>query len=75
MLDSCHALMNFGADHYKRRNTPLENEQFVQSDRERILQNHIDELWQRLSASKDVDEESDEIRMPPEPQENILYFL
>ena len=75
VLDSCHALMNFGADHYKRRNTPLENEQFVQSDRERILQNHIDELWHRLSASKDVHEESDEIRMPPEPQENILYFL
>ncbi len=75
VIDSCHALMNFGVDHYKRRNTPLENEQFVQSDRERILQHHIDELWRRLSVADDTEQQSDTERIPQEPQENILYFL
>jgi len=76
LLDSCHALMNFGVDRYKRRTGgTLQNEAVVQSNRERRLQHHVTELWRQLSVPETVEVEIEERRIPPEPQENILYFL
>lgn len=77
ILDSCHALMNLGVDRYKRRTGgALQNEPLVQTDRERRLQHHINELWRQLNLQvpEEEDEENNK-RIPPEPQENILYFL
>ncbi len=76
LLDSCHALMNFGVDRYKRRTgATLQNEAIIQSDRQRRLQHHVTELWRQLSVPEIIEEEREERRIPPEPQENILYFL
>ncbi|WP_018692676.1 SpoVR family protein [Algicola sagamiensis] len=75
LLDSCHALMNYGVDRYKRpQKISMEEEQRRQQEREDYLQSQVNELWRTIpNAPKD---EGVEIpRFPPEPQENILYFI
>lgn len=77
LLDSCHALMNYGVDRYKR-STPMsaEEEMKHQKEREEYLQRQINELWRTIPTSPDAEkEDEDQDRFPSEPQENILYFI
>ena len=76
-LDSCHALMNFGVDRYKRP-VPLsaEEEKNRQDEREAILQQQVNDLWRTIPLSqKTADGETNHSNFPAEPQENLLYFL
>ncbi|MEN9501687.1 MAG: hypothetical protein RI964_972 [Pseudomonadota bacterium] len=78
ILDSCHALMNYGVDRYKRP-SPISaaEEQQRQKERELYIQQHINDLWRTLPhRSRARDEEERVVRnFPAEPQENILYFI
>ncbi|MEA3273977.1 MAG: SpoVR family protein [Pseudomonadota bacterium] len=76
LIDSCHALMNHGVDRYKRP-APLSmaEEQKRQEEREAYLQSQINDLWRTLPVSGDRADLRREERWPPEPQENILYFI
>jgi len=77
ILDSCHALKNFGVDRYKRPSRlSLQEEQARQREREAYLQSQVNELW-RTIPTKEVPryEVEEEARFPEEPQENILYFI
>lgn len=77
ILDSCHALMNYGVDRYKRPvRLSLAKEEARQKDREEYLQMQINELWRKTipTAQKDSSDDS-AARFPPEPQENLLYFI
>ncbi|WP_278464437.1 SpoVR family protein [Stutzerimonas kunmingensis] len=77
LLDSCHALMNYGVDRYKRP-YPIsaEEERRRQKDREEHLQRQINDLWRTIPKSTDKgDGLADSQRFPAEPQENILYFI
>lgn len=76
ILDSCHALMNYGVDRYKRP-SPISahEEERRQSEREEYLQKHVNDLWRTIPKSAVQDPEKNVSRYPPEPQENILYFL
>ena len=76
LLDSCHALMNYGVDRYKRP-YPIsaEEERQRQQDREEHLQKQINDLWRTIPKNASKGEEKDSARFPAEPQENILYFL
>jgi stage V sporulation protein R len=77
LLDTCHALMNYGVDRYHRP-TPLslDKEKERQKEREDYLQYHVDELWRVLLGDKSKKKQSlTDQRFPPEPQENILYFI
>lgn len=75
LLDSCHALMNYGVDRYKRpEKISIAEEKARQEDRENYLQSQINELWRTL-PNQEVDENDDVARFPSEPQENILYFI
>lgn len=76
ILDSCHALMNYGVDRYKRP-SPISahEEERRQSEREEYLQKHVNDLWRTIPKSASHDSEKDLPRFPSEPQENILYFL
>jgi stage V sporulation protein R len=49
LLDSCHALMNYGVDRYKRP-YPIsaEEERRRQKDREEHLQKQINDLWRTI---------------------------
>ena len=75
VLDSCHALMNYGVDRYKRP-SPISAAKEKQrlKDREEYIQRHINDLW-RTVPRKEAKEETLEKGFPEEPQENILYFI
>ena len=76
LLDSCHALMNYGVDRYKRP-YPIsaEEERRRQKDREEHLQKQINDLWRTIPKGADKYSDKDNARFPAEPQENLLYFI
>ncbi len=75
ILDSCHALMNYGVDRYKRP-TPISivEEQKRQKDRDAYIQKHINDLWRTVPKS-DKEQSKQKKCFPEDPQENILYFI
>lgn len=76
VLDSCHALMNYGVDRYKRP-YPIsaEAERQRQKEREEYLQKQVNELWKTIPKPLGKQEKETKIRYPEEPQENLLYFI
>ncbi|TXT34961.1 MAG: SpoVR family protein [Comamonadaceae bacterium] len=77
VLDSCHALANYGVDRYRRPSKrPLAREVAERQERERYAQQQVNELWSTLPqrAEKDDGPQAAE-RFPKEPQENLLYFI
>ncbi|MBZ2190085.1 SpoVR family protein [Alcanivorax sp. JB21] len=77
MLDSCHALMNYGVDRYKRP-YPIsaETERNRQQEREASLQKQVSELWKTFPEMQpDIRRRQPTQRYPSEPQENLLYFI
>ncbi|PPE68816.1 SpoVR family protein [Caldimonas thermodepolymerans] len=78
VLDSCHALMNYGVDRYRRpQKLSLAKEQARRAEREAYLQQQINDLWRTVPRRADRTAEEDDAarRFPPEPQENLLYFI
>jgi spore cortex formation protein SpoVR/YcgB (stage V sporulation) len=75
-LDSCHALMNYGVDRYKRP-VPIsaEAERVRQKEREHYIQTHLNDLWRTIPDSVKAEQEPERRTFPDEPQENILYFI
>lgn len=75
ILDSCHALMNFGVDRYKRpQKISLQEERERQKEREAYLQSQVNDLWRTIPAHK-LAATPKKQSFPEEPQENILYFI
>ena len=75
VLDSCHALMNYGVDRYKRpQKISMQEEQARQEQREKYLQSQVNELWRTLPDQPDSHAPKKR-RFPEEPQENLLYFI
>lgn len=76
LLDSCHALMNYGVDRYKRPH-PISSveEKLRQEEREEILQRQVNDLWRTIPNTKTDEAEAKQKPFPAEPQENLLYFL
>lgn len=76
IVDSCHALMNYGVDRYKRP-APLSinEERTRQKEREEYLQSQLNELWRRTIPVRKGTKEKQEKRFPREPEENLLYFI
>ncbi|MDC7713858.1 SpoVR family protein [Vogesella sp. LYT5W] len=76
LLDSCHALMNYGVDRYKRpQKLSLAEEQARQVERENYLQLQVNDLWRTIPRREKDGASQAAPRFPPEPQENILYFI
>ena len=77
MLDSCHALQNYGVDRYHRPSKlSLAEELARRNDRLAYAQTQVNDIWRTLPRRPDQAEDSAEAkRFPPEPQENILYFI
>ena len=75
LLDSCHALMNYGVDRF-RRPAPIsaEQEKRRQIEREEYLQQQVNDLW-RTVPKKEESADEEWPRFPSEPQENLLYFI
>ena len=76
LLDSCHALMNYGVDRYKRpQKISLQEEKARQKSREEYLQSQVNMLWRTLPKREEEKTVAEARRCPSEPQENLLYFL
>ncbi|NMG30399.1 SpoVR family protein [Aromatoleum evansii] len=76
LLDSCHALMNLGVDRYKRPpKLSLAKEKLRQAERTEYLQSQVNELWRTLPAHDAKPGKIAAPRFPPEPEENLLYFV
>ncbi|EZQ19563.1 SpoVR family protein [Pseudomonas sp. G11-1] len=77
LLDSCHALMNYGVDRYKRPYpVSAAEERRRQQEREEYLQRQVNDLWRTIPTSPDANnKQHEEPRYPAEPQENLLYFI
>ncbi|RTE65850.1 SpoVR family protein [Amphritea opalescens] len=75
MLDSCHALMNYGVNRYLRPQpiTPEEEKNRL-LDREEYIQRHLNQIWNTIPKKDDVVKESAP-RFPKDPEENLLYFI
>ena len=75
MLDSCHALMNYGVNRYLRPQpvTPEEEKNRL-LDREEYIQRHLNQLWNTI-PKKDLVKENKVPRFPKDPEENLLYFI
>ncbi|MFO1368145.1 MAG: SpoVR family protein [Marinagarivorans sp.] len=76
ILDSCHAIMNYGVDRYKRP-YPISAhmEQARQKEREEYLQRQVNDLWRTIPADEQKKNQQKQFRFPDEPQENLLYFF
>lgn len=77
MLDSCHALQNYGVDRYKRpAKLSMAEENARQTERETYLQTQVNDLWRTLPKREETTAaENAPNRFPSEPQENLLYFI
>ena len=76
LLDSCHALMNYGVDRYKRpAKLSLAKEKMRQVEREQYLQMQVNDLWRTIPKKHALGSSGEAVRFPPEPQENLLYFI
>ncbi|MEC4766643.1 SpoVR family protein [Halomonas sp. CUBES01] len=91
LLDACHALQNYGVDRYKRPSPiSAEEEAKRQEEREAYLQTQVNLLWRTIPDAPEGAEQlpgslasqvDDPLglhsggRYPPEPQENLLYFI
>ncbi len=75
LLDSCHALMNYGVDRF-RRPTPIsaEQEKRRQIEREEYQQQQVNDLWRTIPKKEELADQ-EWPRFPLEPQENLLYFI
>jgi len=76
ILDSCHAIMNFGVDRYKRpRPISAKEEQSRQEEREAYLQKQVNLLWSTIPVNEQKTQKKQTKRFPEDPQENLLYFI
>ena len=75
MLDSCHALMNYGVDRYKRPSPISANEEKQRlAAREEYIERHISDLWRTIPETEQS-QTSVPLNFPVDPQENLLYFI
>lgn len=76
ILDSCHALRNYGTDRYKRP-YPISaaEEKARQEERAEYIQRQLNDLWRTIPRSNSSAATSEVARFPSEPQENLLYFI
>ena len=76
IIDSCHALMNYGVDRYKRPSpVSAERERIAQEEREAYRQKQVNDLWRTIPQHGDKEKTDEEEAFPSEPQENLLYFI
>lgn len=76
LLDACHALQNLGVDRYKRPpRLSLSKERERRQEREAYLQSQVNDLWRTLPQRDSQQMDPGKTRFPPEPEENLLYFI
>jgi stage V sporulation protein R len=77
ILDSCHALMDYGVDRYRRPQPMSAREREARrNERAEYERKLFDDLWHTTVPQKEaVEEEGGGPGFPAEPEENVLYFI
>ena len=77
LLDSCHALQNYGVDRYRRPSKlSLAEESARRKDRLEHAQSQVNDIWRTLPKKPGRAEDAADLkRFPSEMQENVLYFI
>jgi stage V sporulation protein R len=77
ILDSCHALMEYGVDRYRRPQPMSAREREARrSERAEYERKLFDDLWHTTVPQKEVaEEDTGGSGFPAEPEENVLYFI
>ncbi len=76
LLDSCHALMNYGVDRYKRPQKSLcRRRKRGRKAGKSICKAGVNMLWRTLPKREEEKAIESARRYPSEPQENLLYFM
>jgi stage V sporulation protein R len=76
LLDSCHALMNYGVDRYKRPQKAVAARRRRRASRSaRNTCKQVNDLWRTLPSLDAARGGGRDAPFPPEPQENLLYFI
>jgi stage V sporulation protein R len=77
VIDSCHALQNYGVDRYRRPSKlSLVEETARRKDRLEHAQLQVNDLWRTLPKKPErLEDAVAPKRFPPDQQENILYFI
>jgi stage V sporulation protein R len=76
LLDSCHALQNYGVDRYKRpAKLSLAQENARLKEREEYAQSQVNALWRTVPRRDEQAADAPPPRFPLEPEENLLYFI
>ncbi len=75
VLDSCHALMDFGVDRYRRpQPLSLRDELARRREREAHSERQFNDLWRTVPAARAQPATAGSAALP-DPEENILYFV
>ncbi|MFN0314786.1 MAG: SpoVR family protein [Burkholderiales bacterium] len=76
ILDSCHALMNYGVDRFKRPHAlSAKKREERKSERDGHEQRLFNDLWRTVPQKTKDDKTQSQNRFPEEPEENLLYFV
>ena len=76
MLDSCHALRDFGVNRYTHPDPLSADEERARTvEREAYAWKMHDEIWRTLPARDKAAQRQAPTVFPIEPQENLLYFI
>ncbi len=76
ILDSCHALMNYGVDRFRRPHALSAKQREVRkTERENYEQRLYNDLWRTVPQKTKDGKAKTQNRFPEEPEENILYFV
>ncbi|WP_308388717.1 SpoVR family protein [Acidithiobacillus sp. AMEEHan] len=76
VLDAAHAIARNGIDRARRpRKLSAREEEMRRQERERYLEQQLSEIWRTLPPTSSPERPAQESRFPPEPTENLLYFI
>lgn len=77
IIDSCHALMDYGVDRYRRPQPVSAREREARrNERAEYERKLFDDLWHTTVPQKETPEaETGGPSFPAEPEENLLYFI
>jgi len=76
VLDSCHAIQQYGVDKYKRPSQPsAAQEEAMRKERDAYIQSQLNDIWRTVPRSEKESKTEEEPNFPREPHENIMYFI
>ncbi|MHB8253051.1 MAG: SpoVR family protein [Acidiferrobacter sp.] len=76
VIDAAHAINRNGVDRAPRpQKLSAHDEDIRRQDRALFMEQHLSEIWRTLPNRPSADLRDEEALFPPDPQENLIYFI